>query len=261
VRGLDYYSRTTFEIYLSEEAARLAPEEARAALGGGGRYDGLMEILGGRKTPGLGMAGGVERVINVLRRLKIEVPDPDQADVFIAQLGEEAKKKCQKLFDEMRKQNIRVREAFAKNSLKGQLEVADKLKVKFALILGQKEIMDGTIIIRDMNSGIQEIVVFDNIIDEIKKRLLGASDMKVYTDRSAVGPSTAPAMSLPAEHKKHHYKKHQKEESGAGDNFSEDKDFELPAKDEDDDFLGGDEVVSLEDVKEDEGLTGGEEQW
>jgi histidyl-tRNA synthetase len=261
VRGLDYYSRTTFEIYLSEEAGKLAPEEARAALGGGGRYDGLMEILGGRKTPGLGMAGGVERVINVLRRLKIEVPDPDQADVFIAQLGEEAKKKCQKLFDEMRKQNIRVREAFAKNSLKGQLEVADKLKVKFALILGQKEIMDGTIIIRDMNSGIQEIVVFDNIIDEIKKRLLGASDMKVYTDRSAVGPSTAPAMSLPAEHKKHHYKKHQKEESGAGDNFSEDKDFELPAKDEDDDFLGGDEVVSLEDVKEDEGLTGGEEQW
>ncbi|MDD5290201.1 MAG: histidine--tRNA ligase [Patescibacteria group bacterium] len=260
VRGLDYYTRTTFEVYLSEEVAKLAPEDARVALGGGGRYDGLMEILGGRKTPALGMAGGVERVINVLRRLKVYVPDPEQADVFIAQLGEEAKKKCQKLFDEMRKQNIRVREAFAKNSLKGQLEIADKLKVKFALILGQKEIMDGTIIIRDMSSGIQEIVVFDNIIDEIKKRLLGSSDMKVYVDRASIGPSTSENFNAPTEPKKHHHKKHRKGASEPADNFSEDKDFALPATD-DDDFMGGGEVVSLEDAKEEEDLTGEGEQW
>ena len=203
VRGLDYYTRTTFEFFLAEEEAAKAGDEGTIALGGGGRYDGLMEILGGRPTPGLGMAGCVERVINVLRKLKITVADPDQADVFLAQLGEEAKKKCQKLFDQMRKDGIRVREAFAKPSLKAQMEIADRLKVKYTLILCQKEIMDGTIIIRDMSSGIQEIVVFDNVVEEIKKRLLGARDVKVYVDKN-VSVTDLPAKELPLPPVTHH---------------------------------------------------------
>jgi histidyl-tRNA synthetase len=259
VRGLDYYTRTTFEVYLSEEMGNRAPEEAKIALGGGGRYDGLMEVLGGRPTPGLGMAGGVERVINVLKKMKIMVADPDQADVFLAQLGEEAKKKSIKLFDELRKQNVRVREAFSKNSLKAQLEVADKLKVKFALILGQKEMMDGTIIIRDMSSGIQEIVVFDQIVEEIKKRLLGSNDVKIYIDASKRGEESEVPIVPP---KKYHHHRTKDNFSGETQDFREKESLEKEVPfGEEEDFMGGGEVVSLDDVKEDDSLTGKDEEW
>ena len=196
VRGLDYYTRTTFEIFASAEnedpsetADASHGASKRIALGGGGRYDNLMEILGGRPTPAIGMAGGVERVIKVLKKMKVEVSDPTQADVFIAQLGDEAKKKAIKLFEDMRRQNIRVREAFSKTGLKSQLEIANKLTVKYALILGQKEILDNTIIIRDMESGIQEIVRFEGIINEVEKRLTGSNDLKVYKDEKIANSS------------------------------------------------------------------------
>jgi len=177
VRGLDYYTRTAFEIFsVSVEK----DDDKRIALGGGGRYDSLMEILGGRPTPAIGMAVGVERVISLMKDNNIEVADSAAADVFIAQLGEEAKKKSMRLFEEMRAQGIRVRESFAKNGLKVQMEIANKLGVKYTLILGQKEILDGTIIMRDMDSGIQEIVVFEKIMGEIQRRLAGGSGVKTY---------------------------------------------------------------------------------
>ena len=201
VRGLDYYTRTTFEVFLNNEShpelIRIENEDSgvkkdkdkednsddkKIALGGGGRYDNLMEILGGRQTPAIGMAGGVERVISALKFVRIEVPDPNQADVFIAQLGDEAKKKSIKMFEDMRRENIRVREAFSKSGLKPQLEIANRLGVKYTLILGQKEIIDGTIILRDMVSGIQEIVPFDKGILELKKRLANGNGIKIYTD-------------------------------------------------------------------------------
>ncbi|MFH1457126.1 MAG: histidine--tRNA ligase [Patescibacteria group bacterium] len=211
VRGLDYYTRTTFEVFLNEEnypkldkttnehfceknnKAKLKMsdknqnEDKKIALGGGGRYDNLMEILGGRPTPAIGMAGGVERVISVLKQISIEVPDSSQADVFIAQLGDDAKKKSIKMFEDMRRENIRIREAFSKTGLKSQLEIANRLNVKYTLILGQKEMIDGTIIIRDMESGIQEIVPFEKAIVEIKKRLAGGNGVKVYTGTKICG--------------------------------------------------------------------------
>jgi histidyl-tRNA synthetase len=188
VRGLDYYTKTVFEIFLSEEQFEQIKETDREdrrklALGGGGRYDGLMEILGGKQTSALGFACGVERVATLLKRLKIEIKDKDKVDVFIAQLGDEAKKKCMKLFDKMREDGIRVREAFAKNGLKNQLDIANKLDVKYTLILGQKEMIDGTIIIRDMDTGIQEMVVFEKVSEEIQKRLSGLDDVKIYKDK------------------------------------------------------------------------------
>lgn len=184
VRGLDYYNKTVFEIYQAGEE-----EGSQNALGGGGRYDYLVEQLGGRPTPALGFAGGVERVILKLKEQKFEVQDESQGDVFVAQLGDEAKKICLKLFNDLRREGIKVKEAFAKKGLTDQLEVANRLNVKYALILGQKEIMDGTIIIRDMNSGIQEIVNFENTIPEIKKRLLGNGGVKIYSNGNGVTKS------------------------------------------------------------------------
>lgn len=177
VRGLDYYNRTVFEIFIKNSSGD------RLALGGGGRYDYLIEQIGGRPTPALGFAGGVERVIMKLRDLGLEIKEEGHGDVFVAQLGDEAKKKCMKLFNELRKQSVKAREAFNKKGLTEQLEIANRLKVKYALILGQKEIMEGTIIIRDMDSGVQEIVAFEKVIAEIKKRLLGLNGLKVYNEK------------------------------------------------------------------------------
>jgi len=165
VRGLDYYTRTTFEIWTTGE------EDGQQALGGGGRYDSLIEQLGGRPTPAAGFASGIERLIIKMRDRSIAPKEDKKPEIFIAQLGDLARKKCLKLFEEIRKSGILVAESFSKDGIKPQLEIADKLGTKIALILGQKEIMDETIIFRDMENGIQETVDFKKTIPEIKKRL------------------------------------------------------------------------------------------
>lgn len=167
VRGLDYYTKTVFEFLLEDDE-----EESRQnSLGGGGRYDGLVEEIGGRPTPACGIAMGTERIINALKAKAIEVPLISEFDIFVAQLGEEAKKKSLVLFEELRAAGFHVAENLAKEGLKAQLETANKLNVKFSLILGHKEIMDGTIMIRDMENGIQEIVDLRKVVPELKKRL------------------------------------------------------------------------------------------
>jgi histidyl-tRNA synthetase len=141
------------------------------ALGGGGRYDDLVELLGGRPTPACGFSPGVERSIIKIKEANLEVPEIPGPDIFIAQLGEPAKRKCLLLYEDLRKEGIKLAESFFKDGLKPQLEIANRLCVKHALILGQKELVDGTIIIRDMEAGIQEIVDFKKVVKEIKKRL------------------------------------------------------------------------------------------
>ena len=166
VRGLDYYNKTIFEFWSVDDA------EGKVALGGGGRYDGLAALLGGREnTPACGLALGVDRIVAKLREKEINVPEIYQPDVFIAQLGEAAKKKCLALYEKLRRKDIKLAQAFYKDGLKAQLELANKLKVKFALILGQKEFGEGTIILRDMEGGIQEIIDFNKAEQELLKRL------------------------------------------------------------------------------------------
>lgn len=172
VRGLDYYSRTTFEIYQEGN------EEAKLnSLGGGGRYDYLIEELGGTRTGALGFALGVERIINQLKEEKIAPAKIARIDIFIAQLGEAARRKALCLLEDLRRARLRVSEAFTKENLRTQLEVANKVGARYALVLGQKEILDGTIIIRDMENGIQEVVDYKKIIKEITKRLERAQEV------------------------------------------------------------------------------------
>jgi len=166
VRGLDYYNRTTFEIWLNDEEG-----SRQSALGGGGRYDGLVELLGGPATPGIGFALGVERFINQIKETDHKVPENPKPEIFLAQLGLEARKKSLRLFENLTQAGLRVAENLCKASLKSQLEMADRLGVQFTLILGQKEIIDGTIMIRDMENGIQEVVDFEKVVPEIRKRL------------------------------------------------------------------------------------------
>ncbi len=169
VRGFDYYTRTVFEIWGEEGAV--------ASLGGGGRYDNLVEELGGRATPAIGFGLGIERLVSELKKKQIAVPILSKPDIFITSLGDEPRRKALKLFEELREAGIKVAESFTKNGLKGQLEIANKLGASFALVLGQKELMDATVIIRDMENGIQETVDIRKILPEIIKRLSQKSSL------------------------------------------------------------------------------------
>ena len=170
VRGLDYYTRTVFEIVQVNDEG----EKSQNALGGGGRYDTLIEQLGGREeTHAIGLAMGIERIIRAMKSQGVVLPKERAVDVFFCQLGDAARRKGLVVFEEFRKAEVKIAEAFGKGSLKTQLEMADKRKSKIALILGQKEVLDGTIIIRDMESGAQEIVNIDKVVELVQKQLSG----------------------------------------------------------------------------------------
>ncbi|MDP2650504.1 MAG: histidine--tRNA ligase [bacterium] len=162
-RGLDYYSRTVFEIFL---------EEGGLALVGGGRYDYLAEVLGGRPTPAVGGALGIQRLIEILQTSGTTVPlKTSKPKVFLVHIGNGAKKKSLSLMEELRRANISTSNALGKDSLSAQLEAANKIGAPLALILGQKEVYEGSIIIRDMENGVQESIPMKNVVEEIKKRL------------------------------------------------------------------------------------------
>lgn len=174
VRGLDYYNRTAFEVFAKDD------DGSQSALGGGGRYDGLVRLLGGAKTPAVGFALGLERTISKLRENEEKNKDTDKSlhietqqkcDIFVAQLGDEARKKVLVLFEKLRRDGFIMGESISKTALKAQMEDADRLKAKFCLIVGQKELIDDTILIRDMESGNQEIVPSNQLLKVLRRRL------------------------------------------------------------------------------------------
>ena len=166
VRGLDYYNKTVFEIFAEDD------EKGERALVAGGRYDYLAESIGGRPTPGVGAAMGVERVLEVIKEKNpsFGVPRP-RKKVYLVHIGQLAKRRCISLLEELRKANLTVMSNLGKTSLSNQLESADKARAAIALILGQKEVFEENIIIRDMRTGIQETVPLTKVVREIKKRL------------------------------------------------------------------------------------------
>jgi len=165
VRGLDYYTKTVFEIWSSAEEGKML------SLGGGGRYDKLIKTMGGEDTPAIGFGIGMERIITEMKRVQAKPYKPLRPKVFLAQLGNLAKKKSLKLFAELEKNGILMAESFGRGSLRSQLNVANKLGVELTLILGQKEAMDRTVIIKNMKTGAQETVNMDRLVDIIKKKL------------------------------------------------------------------------------------------
>ena len=165
-RGLDYYTRTVFEFVPDENAS------SQSTLIAGGRYDRLIEQLGGSKTPAAGWAMGVERIILAMKEKQVHVPDSGpKPKVFLVQLGEAPKRKALPLFESFRKAGIDAKSSLGRDSIKSQLRIAHRLGVRFALIFGQKEALDSTIILREMDTGVQETILLDRIVDEVKKRL------------------------------------------------------------------------------------------
>lgn len=165
VRGLDYYTKTVFEIWSTDK------EGKKYSLGGGGRYDGLIQSLGGEATPAIGFGLGLDRIVLEMKRTQVKPYQEPKSRVFLAQLGDMAKKKSLKLFSELEKNGILIAESFGRGSLKSQLRVANRLGVEVTIIIGQKEALDETAIVKDMISGTQETVTRERLVDAVKKIL------------------------------------------------------------------------------------------
>jgi histidyl-tRNA synthetase len=161
VRGLDYYTRTVFEVEPQDRAAQ-------STLGGGGRYDDLIETLGGSPTPAVGFAAGLERIILNLKRGNAEVPELPRPLAFVAYLGPEAKIEAVKLASQLRAAGIATITASGDKSLKGQMRQAGSSGSSYALILGQEEVRSQNVVVRDMSSGEQRVVPLTDAVDMLR---------------------------------------------------------------------------------------------
>lgn len=174
VRGLDYYTKTVFEIF-SDRTVQVVDEQGeivqRSALVGGGRYDNLLKILGGKEIAASGAAAGVERIMAIMKDRGTLAMEEAKPRVFLAQLGDLPKKKSLKILEEFRRAKISVAESLGRDSLRTQLGRADKLGAEYTIILGQKEVLENAVVVRKMETGEQETVKMENLVDELKKRL------------------------------------------------------------------------------------------
>ena len=164
VRGLDYYTRTTFE-FLHDGLG------AQSAVGGGGRYDGLSEDVGGPPMPGVGWALGVDRTVLALRAEGIEVAADFGVRVFAVALGADAKARLVTVVDALRRSGVAADLAFGDRGLKGAMKAADRSGARFTLVLGDRDLADGTVQVKDMTTAEQEAVSIDDVVDHIEKRL------------------------------------------------------------------------------------------
>jgi histidyl-tRNA synthetase len=179
VRGLDYYTQTVFEFWDSSTGAQ-------NAVGGGGRYDGLMELLGGKPTPGVGFAGGIERMVWHMKEAGVTPPDKDQVDVFVAQLGPEAKKECLQVITRLRDAGVHTLGALGEASLKSQMKLADKFQARYTVLIGKMEVKEGTYILRDMKAGKQKQMPFKTILPTLTK-LIGEKNLDTYSITDNLG--------------------------------------------------------------------------
>jgi len=165
VRGLDYYSRTVFEV--SELATN--ENEKPLSLGGGGRYDNLARDLGSKKDiPAFGAALGLDRIIQSPNFSKLTPRILKKPKVFFIQLSPEAKMHSLKIIEVLRLARIPVMHSLSKDSLSAQLAIAEKIKVPYTLILGQKEVLDGTVIVRNMSNRSQQSIEIEKLADYLK---------------------------------------------------------------------------------------------
>ena len=166
VRGLDYYTKTAFEI-------KYPPLGAQSAVAGGGRYDGLIEEIGGKPTPAVGFATGLERVLLALEKQELLPQQDKRIDAFIVALGEAAQGPAFKLLTELRRAGLTAGMDYAGRSMKAQMKQANKAGARFALILGEDEVKEACVQLKDMAKSEQTKVSFANIIEKLCAEVKG----------------------------------------------------------------------------------------
>ncbi len=161
VRGLDYYTKTVFEI-------QPLIEGGQSTIGGGGRYDGLIEQLGGRATPGVGFATGIERIVLNLKRQDVAVPALSAPQAFIAWVGDKARAEAVRLISVLRQAGMEAVTIYSPRSLKSQLRQADTSGCHFTVIIGEEELAQGVVTLRDMRTARQEAVPAGGLLAKLK---------------------------------------------------------------------------------------------
>jgi len=176
VRGLDYYTRTVFEIQPVDVGGQ-------STIGGGGRYDNLIEILDGKPTPAVGFATGLERIILNLQKQGLEPPTTSGAKVYVAHIGAEARKEAVKLSAQLRQAGIAATLAVDDRSLKAQLKQANALGFSHAVIIGEDEVASGTRTVRIMESGGQTQLSEAGTVDFLRNENLERSQKSAEVSR------------------------------------------------------------------------------
>ncbi len=161
VRGLDYYTKTAFEIVTNTIGAQ-------GTVCGGGRYDGLVENLGGPKTPGIGFGLGIERLLIVMEACGAYLPENPPVDIFVAFVGDDAKNFAQKLAHDVRIKGFSAVTDIAERNLKGQFKYADRVNARYTAVIGDDEIKSGELTVKNMITGDQKRIRTEEL-DEILK--------------------------------------------------------------------------------------------
>lgn len=164
VRGLDYYTRTTFEFVHDGLGSQ-------SAVGGGGRYDGLSEMIGGPALPSVGWALGVDRTVLALEAEGIELELPSSTSVFAVPLGEEARRVLFAKVTELRRVGVAADFAFGGRGLKGAMKSANRSGARFTVVAGERDLAEGVVQLKDMESGEQQAVALDALVAEIQQKL------------------------------------------------------------------------------------------
>jgi histidyl-tRNA synthetase len=165
VRGLDYYTKTVFEVWAQGIGAQ-------NAVCGGGRYDGLAEVLGGSHTPGIGFGSGIERLVLAMKEQKIDIPVPLKPLVAVVYLGAQAKLRSIELLDTLRQAGIACSYEFGDRSLKAQLRAANREGVRYALLLGDDECLAQQVTLQDMQQGSESLrIAQSDLVSILQERL------------------------------------------------------------------------------------------
>jgi histidyl-tRNA synthetase len=164
VRGLDYYTRTTFEFVHDGLGAQ-------SGIGGGGRYDGLMGELGGQPLPAIGFALGVDRILLSLRAEGVSLGTSTSCDVFCVPLGETAKDRLVVVAGALRAAGIRVDLAYGTKGLKGAMKAADRSGARCTLVLGERDLADGVVQLKNMATGDQTTAPLTDVVDAVRTAL------------------------------------------------------------------------------------------
>ncbi|MGW0773895.1 histidine--tRNA ligase [Streptomyces sp. NPDC002835] len=164
VRGLDYYTRTTFEFVHDGLGSQ-------SAVGGGGRYDGLSEMIGGPVLPSVGWALGVDRTVLALEAEGIELDIPAATSVYAVPIGEEARRLLFGVVNELRRAGVATDFSYGGKGLKAAMKAANRSGARYAVVVGERDLAEGVAQLKDMESGEQQAVALDGIVDELRSRL------------------------------------------------------------------------------------------
>lgn len=164
VRGLDYYTKTAFEV-------KYEGLGAQDTIFGGGRYDKLADEIGSKDIPGIGFALGIERLLLTLDKQEIEIPIDKSIDIYLTTIGKKAKISCFELLEEFRKKGIKAEIDYQDRSVGGQMKSADRMNATYTVIIGENELESGKATVRNMKNGEEQEIKLESIVESIEKMI------------------------------------------------------------------------------------------